>query len=88
MPTATELHGEFPVDARTAADAPARYPGATLYDPPVSETFMPEDDSGFVSRRRDGWSAAGVSPRPYASGTWGPSAAIALTERDGVSWHD
>ena len=22
------------------------------------------------------------------SGTWGPSAAIALTERDGVTWQD
>ena len=27
-------------------------------------------------------------PRPYTAGSWGPSAAIALTERDGVSWHD
>jgi glucose-6-phosphate 1-dehydrogenase len=27
-------------------------------------------------------------PRPYSAGTWGPSAAIALTERDGISWHE
>ena len=27
-------------------------------------------------------------PEGYAAGTWGPSAAVALTERDGVSWHD
>ena len=42
----------------------------------------------WVDAIRDGWDAANVSPRPYAAGTWGPSAAIALTERDGVSWHD
>ena len=29
-----------------------------------------------------------MTPRPYAAGTWGPSAAIALTERDGISWHE
>jgi glucose-6-phosphate 1-dehydrogenase len=28
------------------------------------------------------------SPRPYAAGNWGPSAAIALIERDGRSWND
>ena len=31
---------------------------------------------------------AEVAPRPYPAGSWGPSAAIALTERDGVSWHE
>jgi glucose-6-phosphate 1-dehydrogenase len=34
------------------------------------------------------WKAAGMTPRPYAAGTWGPSAAIALTERFGHSWHE
>lgn len=29
-----------------------------------------------------------MKPRPYAAGTWGPSAAIALAERDGTSWHE
>jgi glucose-6-phosphate 1-dehydrogenase len=36
----------------------------------------------------DGWKEAGMKPSPYASGNWGPSSAIALTERDGASWHD
>jgi glucose-6-phosphate 1-dehydrogenase len=27
-------------------------------------------------------------PRPYAAGTWGPSAAIGLIERDGRYWHE
>ncbi|MDX2218797.1 MAG: glucose-6-phosphate dehydrogenase [Burkholderiales bacterium] len=35
-----------------------------------------------------GWKEAGMGPKPYAAGTWGPSAAIALTERNGHSWHE
>ncbi len=35
-----------------------------------------------------GWEANGMKPKSYASGSWGPSAAIALIERDGASWHD
>ncbi len=31
---------------------------------------------------------AGAIPKIYGAGSWGPSAAIALTERDGVHWHD
>jgi glucose-6-phosphate 1-dehydrogenase len=27
-------------------------------------------------------------PKNYTAGSWGPSAAIALTERDGVHWHE
>jgi len=42
----------------------------------------------WVDAIRDGWASAGMVPKPYAAGTWGPSAAIALTERDGVTWHD
>jgi glucose-6-phosphate 1-dehydrogenase len=36
----------------------------------------------------DGWRDAGMKPASYAAGTWGPSSAIALIERDGASWHD
>jgi glucose-6-phosphate 1-dehydrogenase len=42
----------------------------------------------FVDRIRAAWAEKGMTPRPYAAGTWGPSAAIALTERDGISWHE
>ncbi|MEY2885098.1 MAG: hypothetical protein RL490_2822, partial [Pseudomonadota bacterium] len=42
----------------------------------------------WIDAIRAGWDRAGVPARPYAAGNWGPSAAIALTERDGVSWHD
>ncbi|WP_237561473.1 glucose-6-phosphate dehydrogenase [Frateuria defendens] len=34
------------------------------------------------------WAAGGEPPRPYASGTWGPSAAVALIERDGRTWSE
>jgi len=42
----------------------------------------------WIDGIRAAWAEAGMTPRPYAAGTWGPSAAIALTERDGVSWHE
>ncbi len=42
----------------------------------------------WVDQVRSAWEAAGVKPQTYTSGSWGPSSAIALTERDGVSWHE
>jgi glucose-6-phosphate 1-dehydrogenase len=42
----------------------------------------------WIDGIRDAWAQKGVTPRPYAAGTWGPSAAIALTKRDGVTWHE
>jgi glucose-6-phosphate 1-dehydrogenase len=42
----------------------------------------------WIDAIREGWQAAAMEPKPYAAGTWGPSAGIALTERDGASWHD
>ncbi|MCC6472677.1 MAG: glucose-6-phosphate dehydrogenase [Burkholderiales bacterium] len=36
----------------------------------------------------EGWQAAGQKVRPYDAGSWGPSAAIALTERNGHSWRE
>jgi glucose-6-phosphate 1-dehydrogenase len=42
----------------------------------------------WIDAIRAGWQANGMQPKPYAAGTWGPSAAIGLTERDGVTWHD
>ncbi len=34
------------------------------------------------------WDETGQQARPYTAGTWGPSAAIALIERDGRTWHE
>jgi len=42
----------------------------------------------WIDGIRDGWAAHQMRPQIYAAGTWGPSEAVALTARDGVSWHD
>jgi glucose-6-phosphate 1-dehydrogenase len=42
----------------------------------------------WIDRIRTGWAQARVAPEPYAAGSWGPSAAIALATRDGVTWHE
>lgn len=42
----------------------------------------------WIDAIRAGWVANDMKPKSYASGSWGPSAAIALTERDGVTWLD
>jgi glucose-6-phosphate 1-dehydrogenase len=42
----------------------------------------------WIDGVRAAWNEAGLTPKPYGAGSWGPSAAIALTERDGVHWHD
>jgi len=34
------------------------------------------------------WAGQDHRPKTYTAGSWGPSAAIALAERDGVSWHE
>jgi glucose-6-phosphate 1-dehydrogenase len=36
----------------------------------------------------DAWASASEPPKQYTSGTWGPSAAIALIERNGRTWHE
>ena len=42
----------------------------------------------WIDAIRAGWADGAMVPKPYPSGTWGPAAAIALTERDGVTWND
>ncbi|HZP66560.1 MAG TPA: glucose-6-phosphate dehydrogenase, partial [Rudaea sp.] len=34
------------------------------------------------------WKQSDDPPKPYTAGTWGPSAAVALIERDGRTWHE
>ncbi|NNM00978.1 MAG: glucose-6-phosphate dehydrogenase (NADP(+)), partial [Gammaproteobacteria bacterium] len=36
----------------------------------------------------DGWQSRGYKVKSYTAGSWGPSAAIALAERNGHSWHE
>ncbi len=42
----------------------------------------------WIDAIRELWAREGLAPKPYSAGSWGPSAAIALAERDGVSWHE
>jgi glucose-6-phosphate 1-dehydrogenase len=42
----------------------------------------------WIDSIHQAWRAAGTGVKPYTAGTWGPSAAIALIERDGASWHE
>ena len=34
------------------------------------------------------WSEAGMTPKPYSAGSWGPAGAFALIERSERTWHD
>jgi glucose-6-phosphate 1-dehydrogenase len=42
----------------------------------------------WVDAIRELWTKTGLKPRNYGAGSWGPNAAIALAERDGMSWHE
>ncbi|WBY16286.1 glucose-6-phosphate dehydrogenase [Erythrobacteraceae bacterium WH01K] len=42
----------------------------------------------WIDDIRSTWAKENMEPKSYGSGGWGPSAAIALTERDGVSWNE
>lgn len=42
----------------------------------------------WVDPIREAWEHSTMPPKPYAAGSWGPSAANALIERDGRTWHE
>ncbi len=42
----------------------------------------------WVDSIHKAWEEAGIDAKAYTAGTWGPSAAIAMIERDGASWHE
>ena len=42
----------------------------------------------WVDAILDGWRHNGQAPRSYPAGTWGPTSAVALTERHGHSWRE
>jgi glucose-6-phosphate 1-dehydrogenase len=54
--------------------------------------FMRRDEVeaawSWVEPILEAWGEASEPPKPYTAGTWGPSAAIALIEREGRTWHD
>ncbi len=42
----------------------------------------------WIDAIRAEWDEQGLAPKAYTAGSWGPSASIALAERDGVTWHE
>jgi glucose-6-phosphate 1-dehydrogenase len=42
----------------------------------------------FIDPMREAWEQMREPPRPYAAGTWGPNASVALIERDGRTWNE
>ena len=42
----------------------------------------------WIDAIRASWAEHGTKPKTYPAGNWGPSAAIALAERDGVTWNE
>jgi glucose-6-phosphate 1-dehydrogenase len=42
----------------------------------------------WIDAIRSCWAEHGAVPKAYTAGSWGPSAAIALAERDGVTWNE
>jgi len=42
----------------------------------------------WVDGVADAWAEAGMAPKPYAAGSWGPSGAFALIERSERAWLD
>jgi glucose-6-phosphate 1-dehydrogenase len=42
----------------------------------------------WVDGVADAWADAGMAPKPYAAGSWGPSGAFALIERSERAWVD
>ena len=43
---------------------------------------------GWVDDIHRGWEAAGVTPKAYPAGTWGPASALTLAERHGHAWRE
>ncbi len=54
--------------------------------------FMRRDEVeaawAWVEPILEAWASRPDQPRPYPAGSWGPTAAIALIERDGRTWHE
>jgi glucose-6-phosphate 1-dehydrogenase len=54
--------------------------------------FMRRDEVeaawSWIDPIKAAWERSGTQPKPYTAGSWGPSAAIALIERDGRTWHE
>ncbi len=54
--------------------------------------FMRRDEVeaawAWIDPIQEAWDRSREAPKSYHAGTWGPSASVALIERDGRTWHD
>ena len=54
--------------------------------------FMRRDEVeaawAWIDPIAEAWERSREAPKGYHAGTWGPSASVALIERDGRTWHD
>ncbi|MEO8668048.1 MAG: glucose-6-phosphate dehydrogenase [Bauldia sp.] len=54
--------------------------------------FMRRDEVeaawSWIDPIAEGWDKSREAPRAYTAGTWGPTASVALIERDGRTWHE
>ena len=86
-----------PLDIRFADAFKVRYPDAyerLLMDVVRGNAtlFMRRDEVEaawrWVEPIIEAWGASEEPPKPYLAGSWGPTAAIALIERDGRTWFE
>lgn len=86
-----------PLDIRFADAFKVRYPDAyerLLMDVVRGNAtlFMRRDEVEaawrWVEPIIEAWSQSEEAPKPYIAGSWGPTAAIALIERDGRTWFE
>ena len=58
----------------------------------VTTLFVRRDEVeqawAWIDGVADAWADAGITPKPYAAGTWGPAGAFALIERFGRAWYE
>lgn len=88
---------EVPLDMSFAETFNVRQPGA--YERLIMDVvrgnltlFMRRDEIesawSWIDPIIAGWRARQMKPHTYSAGTWGPTASIALIERDGRTWHE
>jgi len=83
-----DMHAEFP-------SLPHRPAYERLYLDAIENTgtlFVRRDEVEAAWRWVDalhaGWSQAGMRPKPYPAGTWGPASAATLAERHDHAWRE
>ena len=60
----------------------------TIYNDAYRPVFGAKHPSALGRPIREAWDRSTEPPQPYTAGTWGPSGAVALIERDGRTWYE